>query len=76
MFTRVGRSPFVFVSFIRCTTYSMAWWLYPRLRVLYLHPANRYEAVRESVVGGALYHCLRHLPSRSSTSCIWLGRHR
>ena len=34
----------------------MAWWLYPRLRVLYLHPANRYEAVRGLVVGGVFYH--------------------
>jgi hypothetical protein len=34
----------------------MAWWLYPRLRVFHLHPANRYEAVRRSVVGGVFYH--------------------
>ncbi len=52
MFTRVGRSPFAFVSFVRCTPRTG---LYPSPLVLCLHSANPYEAM-----GG--FSCKRWFP--------------
>lgn len=46
MFVDSGQSPFVFVSFIRCTPTSMGVGLYPRPRVLQLQSANPYEPMR------------------------------
>lgn len=46
MFVDSGQSPFVFVSFIRCTPTSMGMGLYPRPRVLQLQSAIPYEPMR------------------------------
>lgn len=51
MFTRVGRSPFVFVSFIRCTPALWAWGstLVPECKTRPMQPG--YVTCVDSVVG-------------------------